>query len=174
MKQGACPALAGVAGADSGRAGILRPDRWRCLARTLRPASTDRRRRLRAVGEFLALERDGRATRLWKLNPWGGSRLRRDETTPTVRERVRGFCEHEPSRICHFAGERYEPPQYGATAKAHDPVGREREADAPWVKVGAFTGQSATVFPAHRQAAFLSEEVLEIMSRFPQAFDEAV
>jgi hypothetical protein len=52
--------------------------------------------------------------------------------------------------------------------------GREREADASWVKVGTFTGQSATVFPAHRQAAFLSEEVLEIMSRFPQAFDEAV
>ena len=42
------------------------------------------------------------------------------------------------------------------------------------VALGAFTGQSATVFPAHRQAAFLSEEVLEIMSRFPQALDEAV
>jgi len=25
--------------------------------------------------------------------------------------------------FCHFAGVRYEPPQYGATAKAHDPVG---------------------------------------------------
>ncbi len=151
MKQGACPALAGVAGADSGRAGILRPDRWRCLARTLRPDSTTRRRRLRAVGEFLALERDGRATRLWKLNPWGGSRRRRDESTPAVRERVRGFCEHEPSRICHFAGVRYEPPQYGATAKAHDPLGSrarsgrfmgeswnnkrrsERTFEAPWV-----------------------------------------
>ena len=120
------------------------------------------------------LKGTGGSTRLWKLNPWGGSRRRLDESAPPVRVRVRGFCEHEPSRICHFAGERYEPPQYGATAKAHDPVGREREADAPWVKVGAFTGQSATVFPAHRQAAFLSEEVLEIMSRFPQAFDEAV
>jgi len=69
------------------------------------------------------LKGTGGSTRLWKLRPWGGSRRRRDETAPPVRVRVRGFCEHEPSRFCHFAGVRYEPPQYGATAKAHDPVG---------------------------------------------------
>ena len=38
--------------------------------------------------------------------------------------------------------------------------------------LGAFTGQSATVFPNPWREAFL-EEILEVMGGFPQAFDEA-
>ena len=114
----------------------MSPDRWRRLARPLRPASTDPAKRDSEGGycrpsSFLALERDGRNDAFAETETMGRMPPWRHETAPPVRVRVRGFCEHEPSRICHFAGVRHEPPQYGATAKAHDPVGARARSGRP-------------------------------------------
>jgi len=50
---------------------------------------------------------------------------------------------------------------------AHRPIGHRH------VRLGAFTGQSATVFPFLKRAAS-SEDILQVVTSLSHAFDEAV